>query len=237
MNIEEILMRNRFRRCDFSRVRNTISLKKIIEERNLHGKLGLIAEYKRRSPSGFNTDEDIHSYLSYVRSHRISGLSILSEPLYFSGSFDDVILAHRLNIPVLVKDFTPDEDFVVQAYNAGGDAVLAILDFLDLSTVERIVKRALDLGMDVIEEYHRSDALKRFIPGENVILGLNRRDLNSLDIEDISTRIDYDVQILESGINITNVARIPRTYNGYLIGTSILRRDGTLEYLERNGLI
>ncbi|KAA8921974.1 indole-3-glycerol phosphate synthase TrpC [Thermoplasma sp.] len=237
MNIDEVLARNRKRHCDYRRSRGTISLRKAIEKRNEEGRKGLIAEYKRRSPSGFSTDEDIHSYLSYVRMHRITGLSILSEPVHFSGSFDDVTVAHRLGFPVLVKDFTPDAEFVESAYNAGGDVVLAILDFLPSDEIRRIVRRSADLGMDVIEEYHNRDAISRFVDGDNVILGFNRRDLVSLKTEETHDPPFYDVAILESGINIDNVMDLDMRYSGYLVGTSILKRDGTLEYLEKAQII
>lgn len=237
MNIEGIFASNRTRSCEYRRERRTVSLRRAIELCNGEGRRGLIAEYKRRSPSGFSTDEDISSYLSYVKMHRIAGLSILSEPTHFSGSFDDVTLAHRIGVPVLVKDFAPDDHFVESAYNAGGDAVLAILDFLPSEGVERIVRRSADLGMDVIEEYHDRKALKKFVDGDNVILGYNRRDLVSLKTGEDQDMPQYDITILESGINIDNVVHVDMRYSGFLIGTSILKRDGTLEYLEKNRII
>ncbi|BAB60193.1 indole-3-glycerol phosphate synthase [Thermoplasma volcanium GSS1] len=237
MNYDSVYKSNKLRSFPYSRRRGIISLKERIIELNRSGKRGVIAEYKRRSPSGLKVDYSIEDYLSYVMEHRIAGLSILTEPSFFNGSFQDVVVAHRYNIPILVKDFVPDSEFVDYGFNAGGDAVLVILDFLDYESIKRIVERAADLGMDVLEEFHNQDALKRQYIRDNVMIGYNRRDLTNLLMDEKIPDFSGEVRILESGISIDNVKNLDLKFQGYLIGTSILKKDGTLEYLEMEGII
>ncbi len=92
-------------------------------------KTGIIAEFKRKSPSKgvINSEADVGEVTQGYSRAGASGLSILTDMKFFGGSCDDLIRARELNtIPILRKDFIIDEYQVIESKAAGADAILLI---------------------------------------------------------------------------------------------------------------
>jgi indole-3-glycerol phosphate synthase len=213
------------------RERETISLKLTLER--TEKKPGIIAEFKRKSPSGFRnkSNTDILKYFNNIK-EIIAGISILTEPQYFGGDQLDARAVQCYNKPILIKDFISSRKMVQSSFMAGGDVFLLICDFLDYRTIKDLVKYGNSLGMEALLEVHDPDRIENIFPGENVLIGYNRRNLRTLKMEDKAEDV-YDrlrsyglPLILESGITSGNIQNLNTgKYNGLLIGASILSGD------------
>ncbi len=233
MIVDEIY-RNNYRRKLVDRnlrTRGILSLKEALTKSS-NGP-GIIAEYKRKSPSGFknNSNTDILKYFNSIKEN-IAGISILTEPQYFDGNQLDASTVQCYSKPVLIKDFISNEKMIDSSYKIGGDAYLLICDFLDYEEIKKLVKYGMDAGMEALVEVHDSDKIKNIYTDENVLIGYNRRNLKTLKMEDESEMV-YDKLrsfglplILESGINSENIGTLHiEKYDGLLIGGSLLSGD------------
>ncbi len=210
------------------RKRNVLSLKNTLK--NYKDFPGIIAEYKRKSPSGFSNivNSDILKYFNLIKDN-IAGISILTEPEYFNGSQLDVVSVQCYNKPILIKDFISNVDMIRSSYMIGGDIYLLIADFLEYSKIKDLVKFGKSLGMEALVEVHDKDKIKEIYADDNVLIGYNRRNLRTLKIEDRSEEVYDELKsfglplILESGISIDNAGTLNlKKYDGLLIGSSLL---------------
>lgn len=229
--VEQIYMFNRTRPFagESRRIRAVKPLRDSILDHR--GGPAIIAEFKRKSPSGFSNEVnlDINAYLRKVVSIDPVGLSILTEPLYFSGSMEDITVAHQFDIPVLAKDFISDRNMIVSAFNSGADTVLLIADFLDKTSIANLTIAANELGMDVLIEFHDRDAMDRIPNIREKTVGYNRRNLRNMKIEDNTDRILRDIakfegpKVLESGLDFRHIPKeYLESFDAFLIGTSLL---------------
>ena len=230
--VETIYMNNPGRpHFPYSRTRGTISLIGELHRIKAGGKPGVIKEFKRRSPSGFLNDRypSVRDYFRSKIDGRTAGMSILTEPAYFSGSYEDLSACQEFNLPILDKDFISTPVMVENAYNAGSDAILLIMDFLPPHAVEELACTARNYGMEVLIEFHDLRFLSEIEPMDGVVYGYNRRDLRSLRMDPQDRVVnDYlrehpvDI-ILESGLDssLLNSAELS-AFAGFLIGTSVL---------------
>ncbi|SMD30760.1 indole-3-glycerol phosphate synthase TrpC [Picrophilus oshimae] len=217
------------------RSRGILSMRSSIMNFNSNKKIGIIAEFKRRSPSGFvnNENTDIFKYYDVIH-NSIAGMSILTEERYFNGNQMDVVSVQRYNIPILIKDFVSNDEMIESSYMIGGDVILLIADFLERDKIEMLNRKIKSLGMEALIEFHDLKAFERITTDENVIIGYNRRNLKTLKIEDESfdahdlIRSTGLLSVLESGITSENILKMPR-YNAMLIGSSILSNDSVLK--------
>lgn len=197
-------------------------------------KLGIIAEFKRRSPSTpkINIHADVRKVsVGYMQSGA-SALSILTDEKGFGGSNADLTVARMANYcPILRKDFVVDEYQIIEAKSIGADAILLIAEALTKEQVSQFAQLARSLDLEVILEIHsisQLDKLNSYIS----ILGVNNRNLETLQ-EDIETSIQlFDqlpseiTKISESGIQTPfQLYQLKQVgYNGFLIGTSFMRK-------------
>ena len=201
----------------------TLSLKD-----NILAKSGIIAEFKRKSPSR----GDINKYASVEKITRgyaqtdVSGISVLTDQAFFGGSSQDMRTARKWNhCPLLRKDFIIDEYQVIESKAIGADAVLLIAAVLDAPALKRLVALSHDLGMEVLVELHDLDELKK-IPPQADMIGVNSRNLNDFTVDlahavKWAARLPQDViKIAESGISSVSDIEILHNggYHGYLIG-------------------
>lgn len=210
--------------------RQPISLSKQITDPE---KFGIIAEFKRRSPSkGFiNKGADILDITTgYVRMGA-SALSILTEQSYFSGGDRDLVLARAANeCPILRKDFIVEEYQVIESRSLGADAILLIAAGLEKADLKRLYQLAKSLGLEVLFEIHDAEELDK-IPGEDVIIGVNNRNLKTMQV-DIQTSLEISrlipehfVKVSESGLHSAKELKVLREagYDGFLIGEQFMR--------------
>ncbi len=148
-------------------------------------KTGIIAEFKRKSPSRgiINADVTIEEVTTgYFRSGA-SALSILTDKTYFGGSESDLTRARELNsIPILRKDFILDEYQIVEARAMGADAILLIAAVLSASQVMQLARFARSLGLQVLLELHGRSELDRICEFVDMV-GVNNRDLNTFEVD------------------------------------------------------
>ncbi len=145
---------------------------------------GVIAEHKRRSPSGGSSDPENLSlaYAAYAEARWVVGVSVLTDEPYFGGSIDDLGVAReRVKKPVLRKDFIVDDYQVVEARAFGADAILLMASVLadEPATMRRLYEHARALGMDVLVELGMTErhieSLVAVVPPEARIWGVNAR--------------------------------------------------------------
>ena len=197
------------------------SLIKAIEGRNSEGYVGLIAEYKRVSPSGvIRLDLDAYSYFNQVSPYA-TGFSVLTEPFFFTGSTLFIRIASMFSKPILYKDFVIHEYQVEEAFNNGASAVLVIYRLLNGDIgwlIDAIRRRGLE---PLIEVDNVNDAVNAARDYPGFMIGVNSRDLGDLTVS------------LERSIDII---RAIRGKGVLIIAESGVRGRGDAEALAREGV-
>ncbi len=189
---------------------------------------GIIAEFKRKSPSrgiinSFSGAGDVVT--GYFR-EGASGVSILTDTQFFGGSVSDLMIVRdKSEFPILRKDFIIDEYQVIESKSVGADTILLIAAVLEAGEILNLSKLARSLGMEVLLEVHDETELDKVNQFVN-ILGVNNRNLKSFTV-DIETSVSMAgsipagfLKISESGISSSETIKTLRDYgyNGFLIG-------------------
>lgn len=160
---------------------------------------GIIAEFKRRSPSKGWIKESAQADLipPAYETAGASALSILTDEKFFGGTLRDIRTARPLvNIPILRKDFIIDKYQLLQARIVGADAVLLIAACLTPDECHTLTMQAHELGLEVLLEVHSISELS-YIYKETDMVGVNNRNLGSFvtNIEN-SFRIAEELKML-----------------------------------------
>lgn len=194
---------------------------------------GIIAEFKRRSPSkGWIKQEACPEEIvpSYVEAGA-SALSILTDEKFFGGNLKDIRTARPLvNIPILRKDFIIDEYQLYQAKIVGADAVLLIAAALEQEKCLELAEKAHKLGLEVLLEIHSVEELP-YINKDIDMIGINNRNLGTFftDVENsfrLAGQLPKDaVLVSESGISDPEVVKRLRAagFKGFLIGETFMK--------------
>jgi indole-3-glycerol phosphate synthase len=148
--------------------------------------LALIAEIKRASPSAGDIAPDVDP-VAQARAYQDGGaaaISVLTEPDHFKGSLEDLrAVREAVAVPVLRKDFICDPLQVWEARAAGADAVLLIVAALTQRELVALADLAETLGMSALVETHDTDEVARAVDGGARILGINTRNLATLEVD------------------------------------------------------
>lgn len=219
--------------------RSRLSLKQFLLDGN---RTGIIAEFKRRSPSkgSINEAADVVEVTTAYANNGASALSVLTDELFFGGSTEDLIKARVNQIPILRKDFMIDEYQIEEARAMGADVILLIAACLTPDEVKRLAAYAKDLGLEVLLELHAEEELEH-ICEETEIIGINNRDLKTfkVDIERslrMAEHIPADkIKVAESGINsIENILLFKENgFRGFLIGENFMKEENPSAAFER----
>jgi indole-3-glycerol phosphate synthase len=211
--------------------RKTYSLKQFITDPT---KTGIIAEYKRRSPSkGIINDRDsVESVTRMYAAFGASGVSVLTDHNFFGGSLDDLIAARDNDLPLLRKDFMIDEYQIVEAKAFGADVILLIAACLSPAEVKRLVSAAKKLGLEVLLELHDESELGH-VCNEVDLVGVNNRNLKNFEVDlEHSIRMaekigNSFIKIAESGINdVKNIRYLKEHgFKGFLIGEYFMKQE------------
>jgi len=203
---------------------------------------GIIAEFKRRSPSRdwIFKDAKVQDVIPLYSQNGASAISVLTDMDFFGGSLDDLKLARSLtNTPLLRKDFVIDEYQLYQAAWLGASAVLLIASALTIEETKRFASKAKELGLDVLLEIHNEQELKHI--NENVdVVGVNNRNLGTFftDVQvsfDLAEKIPKEfVKISESGISQPQTVIDLQSvgYKGFLMGENFMKTDNPGKALE-----
>ena len=195
---------------------------------------GIIAEFKRKSPSkGWIKEEgraDIIP-LSYQQ-NGAAALSILTDKQYFGGHDDFIRQARQsgVTIPVLYKNFVIDEMQLYEAALCGASAVLLIAACLTKQACGTLLHKAHELGLEVLLEMHDERELE-YAELEPDLCGINNRNLGSFvtDVQNsfrLAEMIPKDaVKVSESGISNPETVRALRQvgFRGFLIGENFMK--------------
>ena len=195
---------------------------------------GIIAEFKRRSPSkGWIKEEGQADVipLSY-QENGATALSILTDEKYFGGRDEFISIARRsgVKIPVLYKNFIIDEYQLFQARLCGASAALLIAADLSLAECRSLLDTAHELGLEVLLEMHSESELD-YAALEPDICGINNRNLGSFvtDVENsfrLAELLPRDaVKVSESGISNPETVKQLRQagFRGFLIGENFMK--------------
>ncbi len=211
--------------------RPVISISKSLSQ---PGSTGIIAEFKRRSPSKgmINANADVVDVTSAYAFNGAAALSVLTDSHFFGGSKEDLEAARVNNIAILRKDFIVDEYQLVEAKSMGADVILLIAACLTPADVKRLASFAKSLGLEVLLEIHNEDELIHICDDCDVV-GVNNRDLKTFTVDvnrsiELSEKIPANkIKISESGITDTDTIHKLRSagYKGFLMGESFMKQN------------
>lgn len=207
--------------------------------RNAADGFGIIAEFKRKSPSAGIIRDDIDpvdTALEYVK-NGAACISVLTDEKYFGGSLNDLErIRSAVTIPVLRKDFIIDEYQLGEAKAYGADAVLLIADILSKSELDHLYGEARKLGLECLVEVYDEAAIGKISFDSMKMIGINNRDLRTFTVDLNHTKrmiqkLPDDVFIIsESGIKNREDIALVKGFgaNGALIGESLMRNSTML---------
>jgi indole-3-glycerol phosphate synthase len=148
--------------------------------------ISLIAEIKKASPSkgvireNFNLQEIARAY----QEAGVQAVSVLTEEDYFQGNLSYINEVKAVaNLPVLRKDFILEPYQVYESRYFGADAVLLIADLLTKERLTELMQIAASLGMDYLVEVHDEKELKKVLTLDVPLLGINNRNLHTLEVD------------------------------------------------------
>ena len=197
------------------------------------GRVNVIAECKRRSPSRGVLAID-YDPVTIARSYERAGasaISVLTEPAFFDGSLDHLVAVKAAtDVPVLRKDFIIDRYQILEARAAGADAILLIVAALKPTAVQDLHDIAIDTGLDVLVEVHDLIEIQIALEAGASIIGVNNRNLRTLDVD---TEVSHQaiesipsevIAVAESGLKTADdLWRLQATgYDAFLIGERLM---------------
>jgi indole-3-glycerol phosphate synthase len=196
--------------------------------------IGVIAEFKRRSPSA-GTLREAPDLVEIVRAYERGGavaVSVLTEGPNFGGALEDLRLARAsCALPLLRKDFVVDPYQLYEAAAAGADAVLLIVAALEQEQLASLHRQARAIGLDALVEVHDRDELQRALAVGAEIVGVNNRDLRDFSVDVKRTERLMDaippgvIVVSESGIvEAEQLSRLrERGVQAVLVGEALMR--------------
>ena len=211
--------------------RKCISLKESLAKA---GSSGVIAEFKRKSPSkgAINENARVCEVTKGYTKAGAAGLSILTDSRFFGGSTENLLAARKVNpaMPILRKDFMIDPIQVYEAKAFGADVILLIAACLEKSRLSELTGIAGELGLETLVEIHNEDELEKIPPSASLI-GVNNRNLKTFRI-DIQTSVrlaklipENFIKISESGLAEAQTVLLLKEhgFHGFLIGETFMK--------------
>lgn len=210
----------------------SVSLKKYLLRED---KIGIIAEFKRRSPSKgiINQYAPVErTSIGYMQAGA-SALSVLTDSEFFGGKNEDLTTARKFNYcPILRKDFTVDEYQIIEAKSIGADAILLLANVLSEKEIKSFAKTAKSLGLEVLLELRDKSEIKSICPDVEIV-GVNNRNLKDFSVNvkqslDLAKHIPTGlIKVSESGIDSAGTIHELRKagYKGFLMGEKFMKHS------------
>ena len=208
--------------------------------------VSLITEIKKASPSAGVLVKDFN-HINIAKMYIDNGatcLSVLTEEKHFLGKLDYIKdIKDKFKIPVLAKDFFIDPYQIALSKSYGCDCVLLIIAALDQKQSDEIYAEALRHNLSVIVEVHDHEEAEKALKYEEALIGINNRNLKTLDISINNTILIFEILkdhkgplISESGIKDENDAKYIFEKSGiknFLIGESLLKSDNPAALMKK----
>ena len=195
---------------------------------------GIIAEFKRKSPSKGWINEAATADkvpISY-QENGAAAISILTDSHYFGGSnvYVRTAIASKVRIPILYKNFIVDEYQIYQAKVCGASAILLIAACLTKEQCRQLIAKAHELELEVLLEMHNEEETE-YAELEPDMYGINNRNLGTFETDvnnsfQLIERLPAEgVKVSESGISDPDTIRQLRAcgYKGFLIGETFMK--------------
>ena len=204
--------------------------------------IALIAEIKLASPS----EEDLGSFetvLERAETYEKAGadaISVVVEKHFFKG---DIAFIPKIkavvSLPILMKDFVVDECQILEAVQAGADAILLIARIVDKETLQKLVTFAFENGIEPIVEIDNADDIQKAIGSKTRIIAVNARDLDTFEVTveracEILKKIPNDyIKIGFSGIKSNKEVQKYKNAEarGVLVGTSLMKARNIKDFI------
>lgn len=204
-------------------------------KQTLKSKTGIIAEFKRKSPSKGIINDKVSpvEVVSAYQNFGASGISVLTDLDFFGGSFEDILnIRNLVNIPILRKDFMIDEYQFYEAKAIGADVILLIAACLSPQQVQEFTELSNDLGLEVLLEIHSEEELNHMNKHIDFV-GINNRNLKDFKVDlqhsvDLKNQLPSDIlSIAESGIYSEEDFRFlkEKGFDGFLMGEYFMKDE------------
>ena len=222
---------------------NFLDFKEVIANNK---RASLITEIKKASPSAGELVKDFN-HLNIAKMYVDNGatcLSVLTEEKHFLGKLDYIRdIKNKFKIPVLAKDFFIDPYQIALSKSYGSDCILIIVAALDTKLADDIYAEAMRHKLSVIVEVHDREEAESALKYENSLIGINNRNLKTLDISINNTISIFETLkehkgpiISESGIKNESDAKYIYEKTGiknFLIGESLLKSDNPADLIKK----
>jgi indole-3-glycerol phosphate synthase len=196
------------------------------------GKTGIIAEFKRKSPSKgvINDTATVKDVTAAYSAHGASGLSVLTDADFFGGTLQDLTAATVHETPILRKDFMIDPYQIIEAKAHGAEVILLIAACLTPTQVKHLAAVAKDTGLEVLLEIHTKAELDHVCDNVDMV-GINNRNLKTFEV-DLAHSIAlakmlpaHLPKIAESGISdVSTIIELKKEgFDGFLIGENFMK--------------
>lgn len=207
----------------------TLSLRKFLLDET---KTGIIAEYKRKSPSKgiINDKATVEEVTTAYAKFGASGISVLTDEEFFGGHLNDLLAATINEVPLLRKDFMIDEYQIIEAKAYGAEVILLIAACLSKQEIQQLAATAKGLGLEVLLEIHNEEELNHICYDIDVV-GVNNRNLKTFEVS-----INNSLQLInkiptekpaisESGMsNVETIVTLRQAgFKGFLIGENFMK--------------
>ncbi|OYD40568.1 indole-3-glycerol phosphate synthase TrpC [Sphingobacterium cellulitidis] len=221
--------------------RNCYNLRESILDPN---KTGIIAEYKRASPSKglINGTSTVEEVVAGYQDAGASAISVLTDHDFFQGSLEDLTAARNvLQIPLLRKEFIVDSYQIAEAKAYGADIILLIAACLEKEEIKSLSEYAKSLGLNVFLEVHNEEELNKSIFPSIDAIGVNNRNLKDFSVSldhsyDLVNKIPSQyIKVSESGISDPETIKAFKKagFNAFLIGENFMKTQNPMEAIKK----
>jgi len=204
--------------------------------------IAVIAEIKKASPSAGVIAEAFDPVGIAKRYERAgaNAISILTDTQFFQGKLQYLKdVRGAVSLPLLRKDFIWDRAQIAESAANGADAILLIVAALTQDQLVSMLKAAKEFRLDALVEVHSVDELQRALEAGAEIVGINNRDLTTLDVDlAVTEKLCRDVPdeiilVSESGIKTTqDISRMKACgVDAVLVGEALMRGEVSIEQL------